>query len=119
VTRRTNLAFYSGDDKNTLAYLAVGGVGVVGVPTHLFGRPSKAMIEAFERGDHAEALRLHHQLLPIFYGFFRTQGVILTKAALNRLGLPAGPVRSPLVDATDDEIAQLRADCADAGLNLP
>jgi 4-hydroxy-tetrahydrodipicolinate synthase len=119
VTRRTDLAFYSGDDKNTLPYLAVGAVGVVGVPTHVFGRPSKAMIEAYERGDHAEALRLHHQLLPIFYGFFRTQGVILTKAALNRLGLPAGPVRSPQVDATEAEIAQLRADCAEAGLNLP
>jgi 4-hydroxy-tetrahydrodipicolinate synthase len=119
VTGRTDLAFYSGDDKNTLPYLAVGAVGVVGVPTHVFGRPSKAMIEAFERGDHAEALRLHHQLLPIFNGFFRTQGVILTKAALNRLGQPSGPVRPPLVDATEAEIAQLRADCAEAGLNLP
>jgi 4-hydroxy-tetrahydrodipicolinate synthase len=119
VTGRTDLAFYSGDDKNTLPYLAVGAVGVVGVPTHVFGRPSKAMIEAYERGDHAEALRLHHQLLPIFNGFFRTQGVILTKAALNRLGRPGGPVRSPLVDATEAEIAQLRADCAAAGLNLP
>ena len=119
VTRQTGLAYYSGDDKNTLPYLAVGAVGVVGVPTHVFGRPSKAMIEAFDRGDHAEALRLHHQLLPIFNGFFRTQGVILTKAALNRLGLPAGPVRSPQVDATEAEIAQLRADCAEAGLDLP
>jgi 4-hydroxy-tetrahydrodipicolinate synthase len=119
VTGRTDLAFYSGDDKNTLPYLAVGAVGVVGVPTHVFGRPSKAMIEAYERGDHAEALRLHHQLLPIFNGFFRTQGVILTKAALNRLGQPGGPVRPPLVDATEAEIAQLRADCAAAGLNLP
>jgi len=45
--------------------------------------------------------------------------VILTKAALNLQGLPAGPVRSPLVDATADEIARLRADCAEAGVELP
>ena len=64
VTRDTGLAMYSGDDSNTLTYLAVGAVGAVGVPTHLFGRPTKAMIEAFERGDTAEALRLHHRLLP-------------------------------------------------------
>jgi 4-hydroxy-tetrahydrodipicolinate synthase len=119
VTRRTRLAYYSGDDRNTLPYLSMGAVGVVGVATHVFGRETKAMIEAFERGDTAEALRLHHLQLPIYFGFFRTQGVILTKAALNRLGQPAGPVRSPLVDATAEEIAQLRADCAEAGLDLP
>jgi 4-hydroxy-tetrahydrodipicolinate synthase len=33
-------------------------------------------------------------------------------------GLPAGPVRSPLVDATDAELAELRDDCATAGLAL-
>ena len=62
------------------------------------------MIEAYERGDVAEALRLHRQLLPLFTGIFRTQGTILVKAALNARGLPAGPVRSPLVDATEAEL---------------
>lgn len=118
VTRNTGLAVYSGDDKNTLPLLAVGAVGVVGVPTHVTGRRTKAMIEAFERGENAEALRLHHELLPVSTGFFRTQGVILTKAALALRGLPAGPVRSPLVDATEAEVAQLRADCAAAGVEL-
>jgi 4-hydroxy-tetrahydrodipicolinate synthase len=119
VTSRTDLAVYSGDDRNTLPLLSVGAAGVVGVVTHVVGRQMKAMIEAYGRGDVVEALRLHHELLPVFYGFFRTQGVILTKAALNALGQPAGPVRSPLVDATDAELAQLRADCAAAGVELP
>jgi 4-hydroxy-tetrahydrodipicolinate synthase len=118
VTRRTDLAIYSGDDRNTLPLLSIGAVGVVGVVTHLFGRQAKAMIEAYERGDVAEALRLHHLQLPIFYGFFATQGVITVKAALNRLGLPAGPTRPPLVDATEAEIERLRQDCAAAGLDL-
>jgi 4-hydroxy-tetrahydrodipicolinate synthase len=118
VTRRTDLAIYSGDDRNTLPLLSVGAVGVVGVVTHLFGRPEKAMIEAYERGDVAEALRLHHELLPIFYGFFATQGVITVKAALNLRGLPAGPTRPPLVDAIEDQIERLREDCAAAGLAL-
>jgi 4-hydroxy-tetrahydrodipicolinate synthase len=55
----------------------------------------------------------------LFTGIFRTQGTILVKAALTAHGLPAGPVRSPLVNATEAEIAQLRADCAEAGLPLP
>jgi 4-hydroxy-tetrahydrodipicolinate synthase len=92
---------------------------VVGTSTHLTGRGTKQMIEAYERGDVAGARRLHHALLPLYTGIFRTQGTILVKAAMNLLGLPAGPVRSPLVDATDAEIAQLRADAAQAGIQLP
>jgi 4-hydroxy-tetrahydrodipicolinate synthase len=118
VLRRTDLAYYSGDDKMTLPLLSVGAVGVVGVPTHLFGVETAAMIAAYLRGDVAGALALHRQLLPVFCGFFRTQGVILTKAALGLVGLPGGPVRPPLVDATDEQIEQLRRDAADAGTTL-
>jgi 4-hydroxy-tetrahydrodipicolinate synthase len=119
VTRRTDLAYYSGEDALTLPMLSVGAVGVVGTSTHLTGAGTKRMIEAYERGDVAEARRRHHELLPLFTGIFRTQGTILVKAAMNARGLPAGPVRPPLVDATEAEVAQLRADCAEAGLALP
>ncbi|MEU9506568.1 4-hydroxy-tetrahydrodipicolinate synthase [Micromonospora sp. NPDC048170] len=119
VTSRTNLAFYSGEDSLTLPALAVGGVGVVGTSTHFTGALTKQMIEAYDAGDSSAALSLHRRLLPLFTGIFRAQGVILVKAGLTAAGKPAGPVRPPLVDATGDEIAQLRADCAAAGLELP
>jgi 4-hydroxy-tetrahydrodipicolinate synthase len=118
VLRRTDLAYYSGDDAATLPLLAIGAVGVVGTSTHFIGRETKEMIEAYERGDVAGALALHRQLLPIFTGIFRTQGTILVKAGLRARGLPAGPVRSPLVDATAEELSQLRLDAAAAGLVL-
>ncbi|MCG5457241.1 4-hydroxy-tetrahydrodipicolinate synthase [Micromonospora sp. PSH03] len=119
VTSRTTLAFYSGEDALTLPALAVGCVGVVGTSTHFTGALTVQMIEAYDAGDMPTALALHRRLLPLFTGIFRTQGTILVKAGLASLGLPAGPVRPPLVDATDDEIAQLRADFAAAGLELP
>src|SRR5690606_25804659 len=118
VIKRTDLAYYAGDDAMTLPLLAIGGGGLVGTATPLTGAGAKSMIEAYERGDVAEALRLHQALLPLFTGIFRTQGTILVKAAMNLRGLPGGPVRSPLVDATEAQIAQLRADAADAGLDL-
>ena len=49
-------------------------------------------------------------------GIFRTQGVILVKAGLALQGRSAGPVRLPLVDATDHEISHLREDLQAAGL---
>jgi 4-hydroxy-tetrahydrodipicolinate synthase len=116
VLAQTGLAFYSGEDKLTLPLLAVGGTGVIGTSTHFSGAGTLAMIEAFERGDVAEALRCHQQLLPIYTGVFRTSGTILVKAGLTLRGRSVGPVRPPLVEATEHEIAHLRADLAAAGL---
>jgi 4-hydroxy-tetrahydrodipicolinate synthase len=118
VLRRTGLAYYSGEDAAILPLLSIGAVGVVGTSTHFIGPQTKAMIEAYERGDTAGALALHRQLLPLFTGIFRTQGTILVKAGLRALGLPAGPVRSPLVDATEAETNQLLEDAAAAGQHL-
>lgn len=116
VLAKTDLVYYSGSDAETLPLLSVGASGVVGTSTHFSGPGTLAMIEAYERGDVAEALRLHRQLLPIYTGIFRTQGSILVKAGLALRGLSVGPVRAPLVDATEAEIAQLRDDLAAAGL---
>ena len=119
VIARSDLAVYSGDDALTLPLLAVGAVGVVGVVTHVVGNEMKALVEAYLAGDVDRARDLHQQLLPVYTGMFRTQGLILAKAALRRLGLPSGPVRPPLVDATDAELEQLRADLAEGGITLP
>jgi 4-hydroxy-tetrahydrodipicolinate synthase len=116
VIAETGLAYYAGDDALTLPLLAVGGVGVVGTSTHFSGAGTKQLIEAYLRGDVAEALALHQRLLPIFTGVFRTQGVILVKAGLTLQGRSAGPVRLPMVDATEHEISHLRQDLAAAGL---
>jgi 4-hydroxy-tetrahydrodipicolinate synthase len=116
VMAETDLAYYCGNDAETLPWLSIGAVGVVGTSTHFSGRDTSALIEAYERGDLAEALRLHRQLLPIYTGIFRTQGTILVKAGLRLRGLDVGPVRLPLIDATEHELSHLRADLAAAGL---
>lgn len=114
VMAQTDLAYYCGEDAGTLPWLSLGAVGVVGTSTHFCGRETQAMIAAYERGDVAEARRLHRQLLPIFTGIFRTQGTILVKAGLRMRGFDAGPVRPPLVEATEHEISHLREDLAAA-----
>ena len=82
-------------------------------------RVTKQLLDAHQRGDAAEALRLYRQLLPIYTGIFRTQGVILVKAGLALQGRPVGPVRLPMVEATEHELSHLRQDLADAGLVQP
>jgi 4-hydroxy-tetrahydrodipicolinate synthase len=118
VLAETDLAYYSGDDALNLPLLSVGACGFVSVVGHTFTPQLVALLEAFDAGDVGRAIGLHQQLLPAYIGFFRTQGVITTKAALRLLGLPGGPVRLPLIDATSEQIDELRADCAAAGLEL-
>ncbi|MCU1601761.1 MAG: dapA [Frankiales bacterium] len=110
VLRETDLAYYSGQDAVTLPMLAIGAVGVVGTSTHFVARQTQEMIAAFLAGDVAGARAIHESVLPIYTGIFRTQGCILVKAGLALLGFPVGGHRLPLVDATADEITQLKAD---------
>ncbi|MGW2376374.1 4-hydroxy-tetrahydrodipicolinate synthase [Kitasatospora sp. NPDC001683] len=115
---RSDLAWYSGDDILNLPLLSVGAVGVVSVVGHVAAGELKSMIEAYLAGDVAKATAIHQGLLPVFTGMFRTQGVILSKAALDLQGLPAGPLRLPLVGATPEEIDRLKQDLAAGGVHL-
>ena len=118
VIKNTSLPVYSGDDILNLPLLAIGAVGFVSVCGHTVGLELKAMLNAWFAGDQARALEIHQQLLPVFEGTFRTQGAILTKAAMGMMGLPSGTVRLPLVDATPAQIAQLRTDLLAGGVVL-
>ncbi len=118
VMARTSLVFYSGDDMVNLPWLALGAAGFVSVAGHVVGDRLHEMIEAYRTGQVADALRIHRELLPVYTGLFRTQGVILTKAALNLLGLPGGSVRLPLPDATAAETEKLVEDLTAGGVKL-
>lgn len=118
VIKCCGIPVYSGDDILNLPLLSVGAVGMVSVCGHTVGKELKAMLDSWFAGDANTALEIHQKLLPIFSGTFRTQGAILTKAALNLMGLPGGHTRLPLVDATQDQIAQLRLDLIAGGISL-
>jgi 4-hydroxy-tetrahydrodipicolinate synthase len=95
---------YSGDDSATLPLMSLGGYGIVSVAAHLVGREIKQMVEAFIAGRNGEAAELYARLLPLFQACFVAPNPIPLKAGLKAMGLPAGPVRLPLVDA-DQKIA--------------
>ncbi|MFF7243963.1 4-hydroxy-tetrahydrodipicolinate synthase [Embleya sp. NPDC008237] len=118
VMARTDMVYYSGEDMLNLPLLSIGAVGVVSVVGHLVSAELRAMIDAYVGGDVAKAREIHQRLLPVYTGIFRTQGVILTKAALGLQGLPAGPLRLPLIEATKAQIAQLRQDLSAGGVEL-
>ncbi|WP_086878494.1 4-hydroxy-tetrahydrodipicolinate synthase, partial [Streptomyces rochei] len=115
---RSGLAWYSGDDMLNLPLLSVGAVGFVSVVGHVVTPELRAMVDAHVAGDVQKALEIHQKLLPVFTGMFRTQGVMTTKAALTLQGLPAGPLRAPMVGLTPEETDQLKIDLAAGGVQL-
>ena len=112
------LVWYSGDDMLNLPLLSVGAVGFVSVVGHVVTPELRALVEAYVSGDVQKATEIHQKLLPVFTGMFRTQGVMTTKAALTLQGLPAGPLRAPMVELSPEETAQLKIDLGAGGVQL-
>ncbi|HUY47045.1 MAG TPA: 4-hydroxy-tetrahydrodipicolinate synthase [Streptosporangiaceae bacterium] len=118
VMTATSLVYYCGTDMVNLPWLSLGAAGFISVVGHVVGDRLHEMIDAYSGGRVGEALEIHRALLPVYTGMFRSQGVIMTKAALGLLGLPGGPVRGPLLDATPAEVDRLRADLVAGGVKL-
>jgi 4-hydroxy-tetrahydrodipicolinate synthase len=119
VLARTDLAYYSGDDAVNLPWLSIGAVGFVSVTGHVVGDRLFEMIDAFAAGRNASALKIHQDVLPVNVGLFRNQAAVMTKAAMDMLGLPGGSVRGPLLPANEAERAKLREDLTAGGVKLP
>ena len=101
-------AMWSGADEVNLPLLSVGAVGFVSVASHLVGPELAAMVAAFPT-DPARARELHLACLPVHRALFAEPSPAPLKGALARLGLPAGPVRPPLVDASPAVVDALLA----------
>lgn len=108
---------YSGDDSLTLPFLAVGGVGVVGVATHWVGAQMGEMITAYTKGEVAEAIALNAAMIPSFdyESMPDAPNPVPTKAMMNLLGVAVGACRSPMGPAPDDLDDRARAVLAGLG----
>ncbi|MDQ3878057.1 MAG: 4-hydroxy-tetrahydrodipicolinate synthase [Actinomycetota bacterium] len=113
----TDFEIYSGDDGLLLPHIAAGAVGIVSVCSHLVGRQIKQVFEAWGDGKVDEATRIYLELLPLMNVIMGvTASPIPVKAAVNMIGLGVGTPRLPLVEATDDEKAIIRASLEKSGL---
>ncbi len=107
---------YSGDDNAVLPMMTLGARGIISVAAHLIGKEMQEMLLAFEKGDNARATELHYRYYDVFCKCFITSNPVPVKYCLNRLGLPAGPCRLPLVDADAKAKAILDEMLQDIGL---
>jgi 4-hydroxy-tetrahydrodipicolinate synthase len=116
IVSESGLILLAGNDELLIPFLEVGGQGGIFVFTHLVGPRVRELIARFERGDVAGAKEIEAELAPVIEALAVTTNPIPLKAAMNMLGLEAGGLRLPLVEATDDEKAVVRETLERAGL---
>jgi 4-hydroxy-tetrahydrodipicolinate synthase len=94
---------YSGNDDYTLALVALGAVGIVGVATHWVGLEMAELIAATTKGDLAHAREINGRLLDSY--LFETGDAapnpIPAKAMMRTLGLAVGECRLPMGPAPE------------------
>jgi 4-hydroxy-tetrahydrodipicolinate synthase len=98
------LDLLAGNDDTLARVMDLGGTGGILVSSHVIGREMRRMI------DEPDARQeLHDAYADLFKAMFVTSSPIPVKAALNMLGVEVGGLRLPMVEASDDEAAHVRA----------
>jgi 4-hydroxy-tetrahydrodipicolinate synthase len=111
VLSRTELAYYAGCDEHNLALYAVGAAGYVSTVANVVPARLRAVLDAFDTGETAEAARLQQRATELMELMMTSglPGAVTAKGLLGDLGLPSGPVRAPLRPADQKTVDGLRA----------
>ena len=116
IVEEIGLTLYAGNDDLLLPFLEVGGSGGIFVFTHIVGTRVKELISRFRDRDREGAAAIEQELRPVVEALAVTTNPIPVKAALNMLGFDVGGLRLPLVEATEEEKAIIRAGLERAGV---
>jgi 4-hydroxy-tetrahydrodipicolinate synthase len=116
IVAETDLDLYAGSDHLVYPFLEAGGAGGVCVYTQIVGQRVKEMIRLFRAGDTDGARAVDDELKPVVEALNAAVNPIPVKAALNMLGHDVGGLRLPLVEATDEELVEIRSGLERAGV---
>jgi 4-hydroxy-tetrahydrodipicolinate synthase len=101
------LRVLAGNDGTFLRTLEMGGPGGVLVATHLVGPEMRAIYDAVQAGDVERAREIDHSLRPI-YEVLSKNNPIPVKAGLELLGICSARARLPIVEADEEQRAEVR-----------
>ena len=98
------LDLLAGNDDTLAEILDLGGTGGICVASNVAGREMRRMIDEPENRR-----EIHDSLVDLFEALFVTSNPTGVKAALNMTGHDVGGLRLPLVEASEEESAVVRA----------
>jgi 4-hydroxy-tetrahydrodipicolinate synthase len=113
--RGGEFALYSGNDDTALAYVLLGGHGVISVTANVAPKAMSQMCAAALEGDLATARAINERLLGLHTTLFVEANPIPVKWAMAAMGLIDGALRLPLVPLSPQFHDAVRGALRDAG----
>ncbi len=107
---------YSGNDDQVLPLLSLGGKGVISVWSNVAPKQVHDMCQAFFDGDIATATKLQLDGVELSKALFCEVNPIPVKAAVSMIGYNAGPVRAPLTNLSQGNVAVVEKALKNYGL---
>ena len=111
-----NIDLYSGNDDQIVPLLSLGGKCVISVLANVAPKETHDICEKFFAGDAAGSAALQLKAVPLIEQLFCEVNPIPVKAALNLMGLEAGPLRPPLYEMEPANQEKLKRAMLDMGI---
>ena len=106
----------SGEDATVIGYMAHGGHGCISVTSNVAPRLCSEFHQAWQKGDHATALKIHDKLMPLHTNLFIESNPAPIKYALSLLGKMEQTLRLPMVPVSEPTRVAVRNAMVHAGL---
>lgn len=110
-----DLDFYSGNDDQTVPIMSLGGIGVISVMSNFLPQVMHEICADYLNGNTREAAELQIKYTGLMNALFSDVNPIPVKAAMNLLGLAAGPCRLPLYPMEEMALENLKAKLRECG----
>lgn len=112
------LDMYSGEDGLVLPLLSIGASGVISVWSNIAPGQVHDLCDSFFKGDIARAQKLQREALPLVDALFSEVNPIPVKTALNLMGYEVGPLRAPMSEMGQANVAKLAQAMKEYGIKL-
>jgi 4-hydroxy-tetrahydrodipicolinate synthase len=107
---RSDFLILSGNDDQAFHLVNAGGHGVISVLSNIAPKETSDMVRAALAGRVMEARDLHLKLFPLMKNLFMETSPMPVKYAVSKLGYCENRLRLPLVEASQNCMAQINSD---------
>lgn len=111
-----DFTIYSGNDDQVIPIMSLGGKGVISVLSNICPKETHDMCQKFLEGDLEGARALQFKYFGLVKALFSEVNPIPVKAAMNLMGLNAGPLRMPLCEISEAAKSKLKDEMKKVGL---